>query len=79
MILDVKATSNNTSYFWAHVDEIDWESNYTAIRINYELGEIGTYQINFDLHVRVYQRTLLGLIPKEDITIPINATVYYGT
>jgi hypothetical protein len=78
LILDLKASSNNTSYFWAHMDEIDYESNYTAIRINYDLGEIGTYHINFDLHVRVYQRTLLGLIPTEDITIPINATVYYG-
>ena len=78
LILDLKASSNNTIYFWAHMDVIDYESNYTAIRINYELGEMGTYQINFDLHVRVYQRTLLGLIPTEDITIPINATVYYG-
>jgi hypothetical protein len=60
------------------LDEITYGSNYTAIRIDYELGEIGTYQINFDLQVRVYQRTLLGLIPKEDITIPIDATVYYG-
>ena len=77
-VLGVEATSNNTSYFSAHMDEIDYESNYTAIRIDYELGEQGTYQINFDLLVRVYERTLLGLIPKEDIVIPINATVYYG-
>lgn len=78
VVLDVEATSNNTSSFSAHMDEIDYESNYTAISIDYELGEIGTYQINFTLHVRVYERTLLGLIPKEDVTIPINATVYYG-
>ena len=78
VILGVEATSNNTSSFSAHLDEIDYERNYTAIRIDYELGEQGTYQINFTLHFRVYERTLLGLIPKEDITIPINATVYYG-
>jgi hypothetical protein len=77
-VLGVKATSNNTSSFHAYMDEIDYESNYTAIRIDYELGEQGTYQINFELHLRVYERTLVGLIPKEDITIPINATVYYG-
>jgi hypothetical protein len=78
LVLGLEATSNNTSSFWAHMDEIDYESNYTAIRIDYELGEIGTYQINFELHVRVYERTLIGLIPKEDIAIPISATVYYG-
>jgi hypothetical protein len=78
VILGLEATSNNTSSFSAHMDEIDYESNYTAIRIDYELGEIGTYQINFELHLRIYERTLIGLIPKEDVTIPINATVYYG-
>jgi hypothetical protein len=77
-VLGLEATSNNTSSFSAHMDEIIYESNYTAIRIDYELGEQGTYQINFELHLRVYERTLLGLIPKEDVTIPINATVYYG-
>jgi len=78
LILGLEATSNHTSSFWAHMDEIDYESNYTDIRIDYELGEIGTYQINFELHVRVYERTLIGLIPKEDVAIPISATVYYG-
>ncbi|MCJ7631135.1 hypothetical protein MUP77_01855 [Candidatus Bathyarchaeota archaeon] len=78
VVLGLKATSNNTSSFTAHIDEIDYESNCTAIRIDYELGEIGTYQIDFELYLRVYERTLLGLIPKEDVMIPINATVYYG-
>jgi hypothetical protein len=78
LVLGLEATSNNTSSFWAHIDEIDYENNYTAIRIAYEFGEIGTYQITFKLHVRVYERTLLGLTPKEDVTIPISATVYYG-
>ncbi len=58
--------------------EIDYGTNYTAISVYYTLGEQGTYQISFNLHLRIYQRTLLGLIPKEDVTIPINATVYYG-
>jgi len=78
VVLGLEATSNNTSSFSAHMDEIIYESNYTAIRIDYELGEQGTYQINFELHLRVYERIPLGLIPKEDIEIPINATVYYG-
>ena len=78
LVLGLEAASNHTSSFSAHMDEIDYESNHTAIRIDYELGEIGTYQINFELHVRVYERTLIGLIPKEDIAIPINATVYFG-
>jgi hypothetical protein len=77
-VLGLEATSNNTSSFSMTIYEIIYESNYTAIRIDYELGEQGTYQINFELHLRVYERTLLGLIPKEDIAIPINATVYYG-
>ena len=78
VVLGLDATSNNTSYFMAHMDEIIYESNYTAIRIVYELGEQGTYQINFELHLRIYERTLVGLIPKEDVTFLISATVYYG-
>lgn len=77
-VLGLEATSNHTSNFWARMDEIDYESNYTDIRIDYEFGEIGTYQINFELHVRVYERTLLGLVPKEDVSIRMNATIYYG-
>jgi hypothetical protein len=78
VVLGLEAASNNTSSFSAHMDEIDYESNYTGISIDYELGEIGTYEINFELHVRVYERTLLGLIPVEDIAIQISAIVYYG-
>ncbi len=77
-ILNLEAASNNTSYFSADMGEIDYGTNYTTISVYYTLGEQGTYQINFNLHVRIYQRTLLGLIPTEDVTIPINATVYYG-
>jgi hypothetical protein len=78
VVLGLEAASNNTSSFSAHMDEIDYESNYTGISIDYELGEIGTYEINFELHARVYERTLLGLIPVEDLAIPISAIVYYG-
>ena len=78
VVSGLEATSNNTSSFSAHIDKIDYESNYTAIRIDYELWEQGTYQINFVLYLKIYERTLLGLIPKEDIAIPIDATVYYG-
>lgn len=77
LVLGLEATSNKSD-FWAHMDEIGYESNYTGIRIDYELGEIGTYQINFELHVGVYERTLLGLIPKEEATIPMNVTIHYN-
>lgn len=78
LILELTSTSNNTGNFFAHLDEIYYAGNYTNISIDYDFGEIGTYQISLSLHVRVYERTLLGLIPQEEITIPINVTIYYG-
>jgi len=78
LILGLEVTSNITDNFLAHLDEIYYASNHTEIRIDYNFGEIGTYQISLGLHVRVYERTLLGLIPQEKVTIPMNATIYYG-
>jgi hypothetical protein len=54
------------------------ESNDTAIQIEYGLGWIGTYKIDFDIRVQVYQETLLGLVPREVINLPSNFTMYYG-
>ena len=79
VILELKPTSNSTGgHFWAEIDGILYESNRTIIRIQFYLGEIGTYQIDFGLRVKIYEETLLGLIPKEEIKIPMNATLYYG-
>ena len=38
------------------------------------INENGTYQIGLNLHLEVYQETLFGIIPKEELTIPINVT-----
>jgi len=76
-ILELTSTSNNTGNFVATVDEISYAGNYTSIRIDYDFGEIGTYQVSLSLRVNVYERTLVGLIPKEEVTIPINALINY--
>jgi len=38
----------------------------------------GTYEIDLGVRVRIYQETLLGLLPQDEIALPINATVSYG-
>jgi len=78
LILGLKATSNNTENFWARLEKIYYADNYTSVVVSYDFNGVGTYQISFSLQVQIYERTLLGLIPKEEITLPINATVYYG-
>lgn len=77
-ILGLKATSNNTGNLYAKIDDIFYKSNYTIVRIRYDLGEIGTYQIDFGLLVKIYEETIFGFLPKEEIRIPIKVTVYYG-
>ncbi|MDH5448897.1 MAG: hypothetical protein OEY24_04185 [Candidatus Bathyarchaeota archaeon] len=79
VIPELRPTSNSTGgHFWAEIDGILYESNRTIIRIQYHFGEIGTYQIDFGLRVKIYEETLLGLLPKEEIKIPMNTTLYYG-
>ena len=77
-ILGLKATSNNTSNLYAKIDDVFYKSNYTIVRIRYDLGKIGMYQIDFDLLVKTYEETIFGFLPKEEIRIPIKMTVYYG-
>jgi len=72
-------TSNSTAgYFVPSSAEISNEGNYTVIVIPFDVGQIGTYEVDFDIHVRVYQETLLGLVAKEEIELPTNVTLYYG-
>jgi hypothetical protein len=79
VILGLNPTSNSTGgYFIAEMDEVTYENNYTVVNVSYDIGQIGTYLVDFGLRVKVYQETILGLIPKEETRIPMNATIYYG-
>lgn len=77
-ILGLKATSNGTGNLYANIDDTFYKSNYTIVRIRYDLGEIGMYQIDFGLLVKIYEETIFGFLPKEETRIPIKVTVYYG-
>ena len=79
LILGLNSTSNSTGgYFLARIEELDYQSNFTVVRIWYDIGQIGTYQVDFGLRVKVYEETLLGSIPKEEMKVPVTATIYYG-
>lgn len=79
IIPELQPTSNSTGgYFWAEIDDILYLSNRTIIRIQHHFGEIGAYQIDFGLRVKTCEATLLGLLPREEIKIPMNTTLYYG-
>jgi hypothetical protein len=80
LILDVRDQYKNDyrqGEFGPRLDGIFDYNNYTAVRIAYDWSVVGIYDAVFNLSVRVYQRTLIGLIPKEQVTIPLNATIYY--
>ncbi|MEM1540195.1 MAG: hypothetical protein QXJ07_02285 [Candidatus Bathyarchaeia archaeon] len=78
-IIRIEPSSNSTSSkFYASIDEIIPEAKCLIIVIKYDFGEIGTYQIDFGLHVKIYEKTFLGYLPKEDVKIPIQAILYYG-
>jgi hypothetical protein len=75
LILGLEAPLNSMGRPAANLSETYYASNYTDLRITYD----NSNQTGFDLHVRVYEETLIGLIPQEDVTIPINATVFNGS
>jgi hypothetical protein len=75
----LRATANNSnSYFHAWLDEVIQEDNYTFVRISYDFGKIGTYNVDFALVVKIYEKTLLGYLPLEEVKIPIQESLYYG-
>ncbi len=74
----LETESNNTVMFWAELDAVLYEANRTTLRIEYDFGKIGTYEINLTLVSKIYERTIVGLLPKEDVRIPISVTLYYG-
>jgi hypothetical protein len=51
-------------------------NNYTTVRMIYSYFTTGLSDVVFNLTVRVYQRTLIALIPEEQVTIPLNTTLY---
>jgi hypothetical protein len=75
MILGLEPASNSTGIA-AHLNETYYAGNFTDLRITYDSVQSQTYQIGFGLQVRVYERTLLGLIPEGDVTIPVNITIH---
>ena len=75
----LRATANNSnSHFHAWLDEVFQEDNYTEVIITYDFGEIGTYNVDFGLVVKIYEKTLLGYLPLEEVRIPIEESLYYG-
>lgn len=75
----LRATANNSnSYFHAWLDEVFQDDNYTEVIITYDFGEIGTYNVDFGLVVKIYEKTLLGYLPLEEAKIPIEQSLYYG-
>lgn len=78
VILSVRALSQDaqsSGQFEAMFDGIFNNNNYTIARIDYFSPGPGTYDAVFNLTVGIYQRTLVGLIPKEQVTIPMNTTL----
>jgi hypothetical protein len=75
----LRATANNSnSHFHAWLDEVFQEDNYTEVIITYDFGEIGTYNVDFGLVVKIYEKTLLGYLPLEEVKVPIEESLYYG-
>jgi hypothetical protein len=50
-------------------------NNYSVVRVIYDWFQQGTSGALFNLTVGVYQRTLIGIIPKGQVTIPLNTTL----
>jgi len=67
----------NAVYAW--LGGVGHYGNYTWIRIGYDIGYPGIYDVNFNLSIKVYAKTLLGYLPIEDTTISINVTMTYGS
>jgi hypothetical protein len=61
-----------------NIDEIFYEINCATVRITYDIGQIGTYEVDFGLRAKVYEETFLGLLQREEIRIPLNTTMYCG-
>ena len=75
----LRATANNpNSQFHAWLDEVFQEDNYTEVIIEYDFGETGTYNVDFGLVVKIYEQTLLGYLPLEEVKISIEELLYYG-
>jgi len=72
-------TLNGTdSSLYASLDAILYATNYTGVRIRYDLVELGTYDAIFDLTCRVYAKTLVGYLPIGKIAISVGETLHYS-
>ena len=72
------ASNGTDGSFMANIDETFYKGDYTVVKISYDIGQIGAYDVDFGLRVKVYEETFLGLLSREEIRVPINATIYYG-
>lgn len=80
MLQEIRTTSRGVYHanaVIASLDQVFYQSNYTVARIQYDIGYVDTYNVNFSLLVKVYAKTLVGYLPIEDIRIPINVTMIY--
>lgn len=75
----VRESCNDSGFFIAWWDEkAFYEDNFTVVTISYEFGKIGTYEVDFGLVVKIYQKTILGYLPSQEVKIPIQESLYYG-
>lgn len=49
----------------ANIDEMFYEINCTTVRITYDIGQIGTYEVDFGLRAKVYEETFFGSLTKR--------------
>ena len=76
----IKTTSQgiyHTNAVSAMKEEVFYESDYTIIRVPYDIGKVDTYNVTFSLFMKVYAKTLVGYLPIQDAKIPINVTMIY--
>ena len=75
----IKPTSNDTgSHVHISLDEILFDANYTIVRVRYDFGEIGTYDVDFGLMLKIYSKTVLGHLPIDEIRISVGEILHYG-
>jgi len=53
-------------------------SNYTLAYGNYIVTSSGTYNVDFGFTFRVYEKTLIGILPMDETTIHFNATMSFS-
>jgi hypothetical protein len=73
-------STTNESDGWLEVQmrDISYDDNQTTLTVVYYFGRPGSYEVYFGLHAEVYEETLFGIFPKEEIIIPMTTTLSYN-